>query len=343
MSYRSATCFLSSAVLTMAATAWPQDGIAAVPAQGLRAGGNARMRYFLIGPATGVKAPPKGYRLLIVMPGGDGSEGFRPFVTRIWKHALGKDYIVAQAVAVKWTPEQTVVWPTKASRVRGQKFTTEQFIAAVIKDVSKRHKIDERFVFTLSWSSSGPAAYQISLDPKVKVTGSLIAMSVFWPEKLPPLKRAAGHAYYLLHSPEDRKCPIRMAHDAVRRLRAHGAKVHLETYRGGHGWRMPVYPAIRKGMTWLADNVDSRSTTQPTTRPATQPAVRAARRRGVGSRARHLDMLDRASRRPPKQSRTGQDGKFLFPRYGHSQIDAAADALGLSHGLPYRSPRQRRN
>ncbi|MGB2819644.1 MAG: M56 family metallopeptidase [Phycisphaerae bacterium] len=251
-----------------APTAWAQDDIAGVPPQDLRAGGNARMRYFLIGPATDVKAPPKGYRLLIVMPGGDGSEGFRPFVTRIWKHALGKDYIVAQPVAVKWQPEQTVVWPTKASRARGQEFTTEQFIAAVIKDVSKRHRIDERFVLTLSWSSSGPAAYQISLDPDVKVTGSLIAMSVFRPEQLPPLKRAAGHAYYLLHSPEDRKCPIGMAHDAVRQLRASSAEVHLATYPGGHGWRMPVFPAIRKGMTWLVENMDSRSPTQPTPRPA---------------------------------------------------------------------------
>ena len=41
----------------------------------------------------------------------------------------------------------------------------------------------------------------------------------------------------------------------------------------------------------------------------------------------HDDILDRARQRPPKQSRTGDDGKPVFPKYGHFEVDAAASAL----------------
>ncbi len=258
------------------AAAGAQDDLADVPAQDLRAGGNARMRHFLIGPAEGAQEPPEGYRLLIVMPGGDGSEQFHPFVKRIWQNALGGEFIVAQPVAVKWTPEAEVVWPTKGSPVKGQGFSSEEFVAAVIKDVKARHRIDGRYVFTLAWSSSGPAAYQISLDPAVPVTGSLIAMSVFKPDQLPSLTRAAGHPYYLLHSPDDQVCPFRMAREAETQLRANGAKVRMQTYAGGRGWRMPVYPAIRAGVEWLAGNHAS-PTTQPSAQPTTRPTTRRAR------------------------------------------------------------------
>ena len=85
-------------------------------------------------------------------------------------------------------------------------------------------------------------------------------MSVFNPKFLPPLKEAGGHAYYLYHSPEDRVCPHRMAEDAKTSLTANGAKVHLESYEGGHGWRGNVYHDIRRGLEWLEKNHQRAST-----------------------------------------------------------------------------------
>jgi predicted esterase len=134
----------------------------------------------------------------------------------------------------------------------------------VIADVAKKHKLNSKRIFTLSWSSSGPAAYAVSLQDKGSVTGSFIAMSVFNPRFLPPLKRAKGHAYYLYHSPEDRICPYRMAEQARNDLADNGAKVRLQTYEGGHGWRGNVYGDIRRGVEWLEKN---REAARPTGAP----------------------------------------------------------------------------
>src|SRR5262249_2918043 len=125
--------------------------------------------------------------------------------------------------------------------------------AAVIKDVAATHKVDPKRVFTLSWSSSGPAAYAISLSDKA-VTGSFIAMSVFNPDLLPALAKSKGRAYYLYHSPDDKVCPYRMTEQAVKDLEKNGAKVKLQTYDGGHGWRGGLYDHIRQGIEWLEKN-----------------------------------------------------------------------------------------
>src|SRR5437867_8245730 len=167
--------------------------------------------------------------------------------------------MAAQAVAVKWAPDQQIVWPTMANTVAGMKFGTEEFIDAAIEDVAKKHTLDRTKVFTLSWSSSGTAAYATSLQERRSVRGSLVAMSVFNPRFLPPLTQAKGHAYYLYHSPQDRVCPYRMAEQARDRLSQNGAKVRLETYEGGHGWRGDVYNDIRNGVEWLEKNREEAS------------------------------------------------------------------------------------
>ena len=104
------------------------------------------------------------------------------------------------------------------------KFSTEEFVEAVIKDVADKHKIDPERVFTLTWSSSGPAAYAVSLSSD-KITGSFVAMSVFKPDLLPPLEKAKGHAYFLYHSPGDRVCPFRMAEPAEKELKKNLVKI----------------------------------------------------------------------------------------------------------------------
>jgi predicted esterase len=227
--------------------------LADVPSQDLRAGDDPDERYFLIGPRAKSSPPADGYKLLVVLPGGSGDEQFLPFVKRIFKHALPREYLVAQPVAVKWTADQQIVWPTSKSPVPEMKFTTEQFIAAVIDDVAGRHQFDPQHCRTLSWSSTGPAAYAAALSNE-KITGSFIAMSVFKPNLLPPLTEAKGRPFFLYHSPDDRVCPYRMAVQAKEVLKENGATVELSEYRGGHGWRGPLYDDIRAGLKWLEQN-----------------------------------------------------------------------------------------
>lgn len=229
------------------------DDVADVPSQDLRAGKDEKKRYFLVGPPKEAKVPKKGYGLLVVMPGGDGGADFHPFVKRIYKNSVPEGYVLAQPVAVKWADGQEIVWPTDKNRVERMKFSTEGFVEAVIEDVGRRHALDPERVFTLTWSSSGPAAYAVSLTSK-QVTGSFIAMSVFKPDLLPPLEKAKGHGYYLYHSPDDRVCPFRMAEQAAKELGKNGAAVKLATYDGGHGWRGGLYDEIRAGIEWLEKN-----------------------------------------------------------------------------------------
>jgi len=230
-----------------------QEDVVDITSLDLRADKDENKRYFLIPPPKDVKAPRKGSSLLVVLPGGSGSADFHPFIKRIYKHALPQGYFLVQPVAVKWTEQQEIVWPTAKNPVEGMKFSTEQFVDAVIKDVAGRHKIDPERVFTLTWSSSGPAAYAISLT-NPKVTGSFIAMSVFKPDLLPPLEKGKGHGYFLYHSPDDRVCPFRMAEQAAKDLEKNGATVKLATYEGGHGWRAGLYDHIREGVQWLQKN-----------------------------------------------------------------------------------------
>ena len=74
-----------------------------VPSEKLRAGGDENKQYFLIGAAKDKKAPKDGFGLVVIMPGGDGSAEFHPFVKRLYEHALPGGYLAAQLIAVKWT------------------------------------------------------------------------------------------------------------------------------------------------------------------------------------------------------------------------------------------------
>jgi predicted esterase len=241
--------------LALVVPSWADDDIAS---EKRKAGGDETKEYFLIGASKDRKVPTDGFGLVVIMPGGDGSAEFHPFVKRIAQNALPEGYLAAQPIAVKWTDDQEIVWPTSKLKVDKMKFTTEEFVAAVIADVSKLHKVNPRKTYTLSWSSSGPAAYVISMQEKPIVAGSFIAMSVFKPDLLPELKAAKGHAYYLYHSPDDRICPHRMAAAAEKQLSKEGAAVKLVEYEGGHGWRGNTFDDVRAGMEWLEKNTEKK-------------------------------------------------------------------------------------
>jgi predicted esterase len=238
------------------APADPLADVADIPAQDLRAGGDDKKRYFLIG-AKGAKPPAAGFGLLIVLPGGDGSADFQPFIRRVHKNVLSDRWLIAQAVAPKWDENQfnRVVWPTATSGYPAAKFTTEEFIRAIVGDVRAKVEIDPRRVVLLGWSSGGPPCYAAALSRDSAVAGAFIAMSVFRPGQLPPLENARDRAFYLLQSPQDQVTPVQHAEAAEKALQDAGAKVRLRRYEGGHGWRGDVWTMIRDGIAWLDQQV----------------------------------------------------------------------------------------
>ncbi len=235
------------------------EDVADVTAKEVLATGDPNKRFFLIGRKGADVPVTNGCALLLVLPGGDGGPDFLSFVKRICQNALPNDYLAAELIAPRWDEKQAeqIVWPTEMTPYPGMKFSTEVFIHSVIREIEKQHRLDPRRIFTLSWSSSGPAGYAASLYTRTRVTGSLIAMSVFQPQRLPDLKAARGRAYFLLHSPEDPLVPVAMANGARDLLTANGANVKLVNYEGGHGWQGDVYGHINAGLRWLEDRTDN--------------------------------------------------------------------------------------
>ncbi|WP_428305645.1 alpha/beta hydrolase [Lacipirellula sp.] len=200
--------------------------------------------YFL--PA---KDKPAG--LLVVLPGGDGSAEFHPFVKNIHAHGLGGKYAVAHLVSKRWRPNQQITWPTHRTRTPGMKFTTEEFIAAAVTDAAKRQVVDPQNVYLLGWSSGGPPCYASLLQKESPASGAFVAMSIFRKDDYAAAANAAERSFYIYHSPEDEVCLPRMAHEAKDTLSAAGAKTTLVEYAGGHGWHGDMLGSIREGVEWL--------------------------------------------------------------------------------------------
>jgi predicted esterase len=133
------------------------------------------------------------------------------------------------------------------------RFTTEEFVAAVVEEAAKHVKVDRRRVLTVSWSSSGPACYRIASLADTPVTGSLVAMSVWKPDQMEPLAQTRSRPFFLLHAPDDATCPFADAERARDALRKAGAKVEFATYEGGHGWAGESEEQARRGLRWLAE------------------------------------------------------------------------------------------
>lgn len=214
--------------------------------------GDEHRRYVLHAPPEGTEPPAEGWRLLVVLPGGDGSAEFAPFVGRIRENALGEEWLVLQLVAPVWEAEQAekLVWPTRKNPWPGMELSCEELFEQAVEDVARQHELDPRFLFVLAWSSGGPLAYTLALEKESPVTGTFVAMSVYKPDLLPSRRNARGRRFHLLHSPED-FIPIRMAEEARDDLEKHRAEVRLERYPGGHGWQGDVYGMLRSGLGWM--------------------------------------------------------------------------------------------
>jgi predicted esterase len=223
------------------------------------AGGDEKKKY-LISPARIDKAPAEGYGLLLVLPGGDGSAEFWPWVSNIARECTPEDWVTVQLVAPKWSEDQfdTVVWPTAVLPWNGAAFTTERFVADVIADLAKTLVIDHRRIFMLGWSSGGPPTYATLATFGSEIDGAMVAMSVFKKEHLPRsddggIDGVYGRACYILHSPDDQMIPMRFPESARDELIKAGATAELKTYAGGHGWHGDALGEIRQGLGWLKE------------------------------------------------------------------------------------------
>jgi len=223
------------------------------PVADLRANKDENKRYLLMGPTPKASVPKDGYRLLVVLPGGPGGADFKTFVRNIRSNVLTDDWLVAELVAVMWKPDQETIWPDKLSPVTKMRFTTDEFVADVVAEVGKKHKLDKRYSFVMGWSSSGHVVYNLSLQEKPLFTGFYVAMAVFHPRELPPLKAAKDRAYFIDHSPDDERCPFKDAETARDALKKAGAKVELVTYKGGHGWFDDPFARMKRGIRFLEE------------------------------------------------------------------------------------------
>lgn len=201
-------------------------------------------------------APRDGFSLLLILPGGDGSEEFKVFCRSITERAIVDGMIVVQLVAPAWSgKEDRVVWPTQSSNPEKGRFTTEEFIDAVIEDLAKVIPVDRKRIVALGWSSSGPALFNELLRAKTPITGWIIAMSVFHPKAFTDDTRAvvSGRRVYLLHSPDDQLIKLQQhAAKAEKRLNELGAETTLVTYPGGHGWTDDPFGRIKTAIEWIA-------------------------------------------------------------------------------------------
>lgn len=227
------------------------DDVRDVPVLDLLVEKDAKKRYLLIGQSD--RPPAGGYRLLVVLPGGDGSASFQPFLQRVHQNVLKEPWLLVQIVAPRWDEKQfdQVVWPTVGLPYPAARFTTETLIRDVVKDVGKRVQLDTKRIYLLGWSSGGPPCYATLLSPDSPVRGAFIAMSIFRPGQLPPLSNARGKRIYLLQSPEDTVTAFHWGERAARDLGDAGATVQLQRYEGGHGWIGDVWGMLRDGIAWL--------------------------------------------------------------------------------------------
>lgn len=213
--------------------------------------GESKGNYLYVAPG---EEPKSGNALLVVLPGGDGSADFHPFVSNIHANSLWDDFALAQPIAKKWTPGQRIVWPIANDKVKKKQYNTEELIEAVVADVGKKVKLDPKRIYVLAWSSGGPAAYAALCQKETSLTGGMLAMSVFKPDQLPELENAKGRSFYIYHSTDDKVCPFWMAEEANEMFTDLGIRSTLVKYGGGHGWRGNVFGNIEKGMLWLEES-----------------------------------------------------------------------------------------
>ncbi|MFO1053268.1 MAG: hypothetical protein U1F36_13735 [Planctomycetota bacterium] len=248
MNMRALSGLIPLALATLCGTALPQNRSSR--AESVELDRYRQSPYFLIPARDAAASQSRPQSLLVVLPGGDGGAEFLPFVENTILAAAPRDMVGAMATAARWTDDQEIVWPTERNRVTRMRYTTEDYVNAIVDDVRNREDIDPKRIYLLAWSSAGPVAYDMSLARNTQFAGFYVAMSVFKPEQ-PALRNAKGRRFVLDQSPEDRTTPYRFASDAKHALGEKGAAVWLRDYAGGHGWNDQPVLRLRDGLRWL--------------------------------------------------------------------------------------------
>ncbi len=192
--------------------------------------------------------------LVVLPPDGNGSSAAL-FWQNVEQKALRNGYLVAVAVAPKWTEPQPTMWITVDSlkQVKEAKFTTEKFAADIVQDVMATHSVDRNRIYLHGTAESGPAAYACALDETTPFKGFYILGSTFKSANLPPLARAKSRRFLLQHSSDDKATPYVMTAAAQKVLTEHGATVKLESIKGTHGYLFtdPNADPIGEAIAWL--------------------------------------------------------------------------------------------
>jgi hypothetical protein len=193
----------------------------------------------------------KSYSLLVVLPGGTGTADFLPFVENGILGQAPADCVGVLVTAVKWKDDQQIVWPTATSKVVGMKYTTEDYVRAVVAEVEKELPMDAERRAVLAWSSSGPGVYPLLVDKNGPFSRGYVAMSI-WPGKaLGDLAAVKGRRFQLDQSPDDKVTTFPHVQKAYEALSKAGAVVQVSTYSGGHGWQDAPLPRLKAGLAWL--------------------------------------------------------------------------------------------
>jgi len=191
-----------------------------------------------IAPAAKAAADSDLPGLLVVLPpDGNGADGAL-FWQTLEQKSLKNNYLVAVAVAPKWSQTQPAVWLTadNVKQVKEARFDTAKFVADIVQDIVSTRTIAASRIYLHGATDSGPIAYACSLEDTTPFRGFYILASVFKSANLPPLTRAKGRHYVVQHSPEDKSAPYFMAAAAQKTLKDHQAIVDLLPYAGSHGY-----------------------------------------------------------------------------------------------------------
>lgn len=222
---------------------------------------HANLRYLILEPRTAM--PEEGYGLVLILPGGDGSIAFAPFVQRLVEHTVPDDCIAVQLIAPQWTDAQTTVWPTSWLPAEGMDVPVEAFITGVVAEMSQAFTINPRRVHALGWSSAGPAVYAAWAMPDSPLVGAYVSMSVYRSAWMPTDTDVATKALWIDHSPDDEICPYRLAESAAQTFQDAGAQVTLTDYSGGHGWHDQPFARAAAAFAWLDEQATASDEPHP--------------------------------------------------------------------------------
>jgi len=226
-----------------------------LPHEDLKAGNDSQKRYTLIGPSPKVTIGAEGYGLIVMIPGaGQTGADWLPRAMEFAQDLPNERYLFAYPFSVKWNEKQTNAWPTVKVPEKGMKFSTEEFLEALVADVKTRHKVDARRVFLYGYQASTRVAYAAGLRPRSPFTGIMAAMGEMKLKDLPPIAGARGRVWYLLSWDDPNYCPAGKMEEARAALAKAGAKVELKQfdgkqYLGGQGCAV-----LLAGLQWLEKN-----------------------------------------------------------------------------------------